>query len=133
MSGQQSYTLTLTENQINGLIHITDLYQRLGMGQFQELLQHFIFGHLKMPEAQKENFPAIRDDLEQQLNLLKRQITGTPDNGFHSIRSPEVSETAKIAADLHSVLRKHDADSRGIRLRCGVLSRCKSPKNPYRS
>ena len=79
------------------LILVLDLYSRIGIGQFEEIL------HV---DNVRKNIPNNeRNKIESLLKGVKFLLTGCPTNGSLGIYNPDVSQNAKIAHDIIQVVR----------------------------
>jgi len=92
---ERKYNLTLTEQQAGILCDALDLYARIGIGQFEEILHIFNFTKVA---------PEHRDTVEILLLSAKEEI-GLPKNGSHGIHHPEVNDKFRAAFDLKQVVR----------------------------
>lgn len=97
MKKNKRYALTITEEQANTLINALDLYQRIGMGQLDEIIRVAVSapGH-KYDWA----------EVDKTMNILKLQLLGWPHIGTaHGIRSSELPDQFRIAWDIQQVVR----------------------------
>ena len=99
----KKYTLTMNEEQAQLLVKALDLYSRIGIGQFEEVLQVYD------PTAKLS--PGTRDDIRQQLDFAKA-AAGHPANGSYGIHSPEVRDEFRAAYDIQQVVRNRLAYDR---------------------
>lgn len=90
-------TLDISEAQSNVILNALELYFRLSMGQFREIDHMFAFKN------------GIVDNNELRLaalNVVKRvyfpELCG---NEYHGIASDKISDDARVACDIYSVLR----------------------------
>jgi hypothetical protein len=102
----QKYTLTLDEEQANVLSQACELLSRIYMGQLNSIADCFV------------TMDGIKySELGDKLRELVPLVTGVP-NGFYAIHSKKLPDTARVAWDLHQVIRhrvSHDrADRDGI-------------------
>jgi hypothetical protein len=91
------YNLTLTENQCRVLIDAMDLYQRIGMGQLDEIRRVAVSapGHVEDMKA-----------VDATMAILKFQLLGWPHIGTsHSILSKALPDAFRVAWDIHQVIR----------------------------
>lgn len=97
MEKNKRYTLTITEEQANTLINALDLYQRIGMGQLEEIK------HTAVPApGHKYNWVEV----DQTMAILKLQLLGWPHIGTaHSILSPDLPDQFRVAWDIQQVVR----------------------------
>jgi hypothetical protein len=99
---ERCFNLEITETQAEVLIRATDLLSRIQGGQFKVMADEFIGADFPV-----EYLHAAQHLLGQVHTLL----TGLPTNAYHGIHSPELPDTARIAYDLHQVIRhriEHD-------------------------
>jgi hypothetical protein len=94
------YALTLTEKQARVLIDSTDLYSRTLIGQVDEFLEPM---RRQRRDVDYNNIHDAQDIINQQVKPLL--YPGMPPNASHGIGSDQVPESAKIAFDLHQVIR----------------------------
>ena len=79
------------------LILVLDLYSRIGIGQFEEIL------HV---DNIRKNIPNNeRNKIESLLKDVKFLLTGCPVNGSLGIYNPDVPQNAKMAHDIMQVIR----------------------------
>jgi hypothetical protein len=90
------YTLTLNEKQAQILVSALDLYSRIGIGQFEEVLQVYD-RDLKLDHDQRER-------IRKALNVAKGEA-GHPSNGSYGIHNPEVRGEFRTAYDIQQVVR----------------------------
>lgn len=104
MEKNKRYTLTITEEQANTLINALDLYQRIGMGQLDEIK------HVAVP-APEHKYNWV--ELDQTMAILKLQLLGWPHiNTSHSIVSKDLPDKFRVAWDIQQVVRNrlaHDS------------------------
>ncbi|RJR07436.1 hypothetical protein C4588_06835 [Candidatus Parcubacteria bacterium] len=96
---EKTYQLTLTEKQLQVLVTATDLYARIICGQFCTVAEQFIGKNIPY-----ENLHAAQDMLTAAKTSIFPEFGGSP-HASHSIRSPDVGESAKISYDIEQVLR----------------------------
>jgi hypothetical protein len=90
------YNLTLNDHQAQVLIQALDLFSRIGIGQFEEVLQVYD-PNAKL--ALKE-----RERIRAGLNIAKTEA-GHPSNGSYGIHHPKVDDDFRVAYDLQQVIR----------------------------
>lgn len=97
MKKNKRYALTITEEQANTLINALDLYQRIGMGQLDEIIR------VAVPApGHKYNWVEV----DKTMNILKLQLLGWPHIGTaHSIRSRQLPDEFRVAWDIQQVVR----------------------------
>lgn len=109
------YALTITEEQAKTLVNAIDLYQRIGMGQLDEVK----FIAVPSP-GHKLNFV----ELDQTIAILKMQLLGWPNIGTsHSIMSNVLPDKFRVAWDIQQVIRyriEHDGLKPGEKPGCYV-------------
>jgi len=93
---QSMYTLTLNEKQAEVLVAALDLYTRIGIGQFEEIVNVYDRA-AKLPLV-------IRDGMRNGLNFAK-QLVGHPKNGSYGIHHPDVDDDFRASYDLKQVIR----------------------------
>jgi hypothetical protein len=93
-----TYTITLTERQASILSKATEIYARLGIGQFYDALR-------VLPTT--EAVPDWHDDMLVIRRMLSRHMKHGVDGWGSSlgIFSPEVNDAARVCWDLHQVIR----------------------------
>lgn len=93
----KTYTLTLTEKQARILVRALDLFTRIGIGQFEEMIRVFD--------------PACRTEMtklrvaENHVAHAQRLVTGFPENASFGIHAEEVSDDFRMARDIGTVIR----------------------------
>lgn len=90
------YNLTLNEKQAEILIAALDLYSRIGIGQFEDVLNVYD-RNLKLDYE-------VREQLRRDLNKAKI-AAGHPPNGSYGIHNPEVRDEFRTAFDIQQVVR----------------------------
>jgi hypothetical protein len=100
------YKLEITEEQAQIIQKSLDLYSRVLIGQFEEVVNVVKwdadgwkdFDGNKIPF---ENIHAFGD----QIRNLKERLMSMPSNGSHGIHSPHVDDKARKAWDIQKVIR----------------------------
>jgi hypothetical protein len=91
------YNLTLSEEQSKLLTKALDLYSRIGIGQFEEILRVYDpLGSVVPLEA--------RDAARRLLDSVKA-VYGHPANGSHGIHNEQVRDEFRAAYDIQQVVR----------------------------
>jgi hypothetical protein len=90
------YNLTLSQKQAEVLVRALDLYSRIGIGQFEEVLDVYD-RELKLDYERRERFRV-------KLNQAKNEA-GHPSNGSYGISSPEVRDEFRVSYDIQQVVR----------------------------
>lgn len=98
---EKTYNLTLTEKQATVLTRALDLFSRIGIGQFEEVINIFRDEHLSDPEMTPERI----DEARKHIDHVKFMLTGHPANGSFGILNPRVSDDYRIAYDIQQVIR----------------------------
>ena len=96
----QKYTLTLNKKQADILIAALDLYTRIGIGQFEEILSVYDRG-LQLADVTREG---MRNGLD-----FVKQLAGHPPNGSHGIHNQAVDDNFRVSYDLKQVIRNRIA------------------------
>lgn len=115
-----TYTITLTDAQARVLAQATEILARLGIGQFRDALER-LPKHEVAPEGWYNDLNAIG-------KLLATYMINNVD-GYRSslgIHDKNVSETSRIAWDLHQVLRHRLAWEHAVEV--GVVESIDSPR-----
>lgn len=89
------YKLTINENQAKTISFALDFYSRIAAGQFEEIVDRFYWRNVK-DNDELNKATELFTDLKCLLTGLQRN---QPNMGFN------ISEEAKIAYDLHQVIR----------------------------
>lgn len=100
-----AYTLTLSGTQLRIVIQALDLFSRIGIAQFEEILHAYDSGRLNGEILTAEQEHDTRDQARSFLEMAKRALTGYPGNAGHGIHSPLVSDKYRVAFDIHQVIR----------------------------
>lgn len=94
------YHLEIDEKQLFVIAAACELLARLTMGKLTEIGDLFV--------------DTISDDdlksFKEQIKTLEPLVTGLPSNRYHGIRGSSISENARIAEDIHQVIRHHTRD-----------------------
>jgi hypothetical protein len=93
---KKTYTLTLSEEHAQIVVKALDLYSRIGIGQFENILEVYDQGFVVTGE--------LRDTARGCINRVKL-IFGHPENGSHGIHNPKVNDDFRVAYDIQQVLR----------------------------
>lgn len=105
----KNFTITMSEEQVRTMSMACEVLMRLHIGQLDRILE--------LPLApNSEHEPALEDlsIARKHIEEAKRLLLGFSPEASHGIRNPLVSETARIAFDLHQVCRHrlaHDCSS----------------------
>lgn len=102
-----AYTITVNENHIQVILAALDLFARIGVGQFDEVLHVYDRGAKLADE--------LRTRMRDGLSYVK-SVVGHPPNGSHGIHQPEVDDDFRIACDIQRVIRHRlawDRDPKG--------------------
>lgn len=97
----KKYQITLTERQLDIVGQALDLYMRIGIGQFHEMLQVF-HGLSKRATPDSEHY----------MNIIKQLETGHGPNASFGIHSPEVKNKFRQAFDICQAVRYRLAHDR---------------------
>jgi len=89
------YKITVTERQADIIIDALDLWSRMHMGQWNEILM-FAKNHDCRFEAEK---------LIDVLRFICGMLPGRSPSGYYGIHSKEISDSARVAWDLQQVIR----------------------------
>lgn len=109
---QAQYALLTTVEQAGVVQRALDLYSRIGMGQFEAIIDHpdVAARIAAVPGFTVENVTAP-------MAAFKRSFHNMPEGGFHGIHSMAIDESNRVAWDLQQVIRhrlSHDrADAEG--------------------
>ena len=93
------YTLTLDEKQAELLVCALDLFTRIGIGQFEEIVSLWVRDHISNLS------PEQIEKARKALGSTKRALTGFTLNASYGIHSPEVPDRFRVARDLLEVIR----------------------------
>jgi hypothetical protein len=93
---KKTYTLTMSEAQARLVIRALDIFTRIGIGQFEEVLA--VYDRALNLDYQK------RERLRISLNSAKAEA-GHPANGSYGIHNPEVNDDFRAAFDIQQVIR----------------------------
>jgi hypothetical protein len=104
---KKKYQLTLDERQTQTLVAALDLFSRIGIGQFEEIVHHMRFRlDARLKEAAEGSYDYRKADLATKLmDLAKYTLFGHPPNGSYGIHSHEVPDEYRVAYDIQQVIR----------------------------
>lgn len=91
------YRLEIDEKQLFVIQAACELLARLTMGKLTEI------GDLFVNSISNDDLKSFKE----QIKTLEPLVTGLPSNRYHGIRGSSISENARIAYDIHQVLRHH--------------------------
>lgn len=96
MKKMKKYQITMTEEQARLISDALDLYTRMGLGQFEKIVDVYDQGYTMgdYPRAR------LRDALDG-----AKVAAGHPINGSHGIHNPQVRRVFRSAFDLQQVIR----------------------------
>lgn len=92
----KNYTLTVNERQAQIIAAALDLYSRIGIGQFEEVLQ--VYDPLAKLDLQ------TRERIRAGLNIAKVEA-GHPTSGSYGITNSAVDDQFRVAYDVRQVVR----------------------------
>jgi len=92
----KKYKLTVTEKQANVIRKALEIYSRIGLGQFVEILYHPQWW-LNVNDTEK-----VHKDID---NLIKSVCGFENSNMSYGIYSEEVDDTCRVAYDIEQVIR----------------------------
>jgi hypothetical protein len=96
----KTYTLTMSEEQAQIVVRALDLYSRIGIGQFEEILRVY--------DPCCTLTSMMRDEARTHINCVKLAY-GHPENGSHGIHNPKVRDDFRVAYDVQQVIRNRIA------------------------
>ena len=105
------YLLELDDAQADVLILALDAFSRLHMGQMGTVIDDISLHHDNRfrnedsPPKITEEYFAWRDRLKEIAAYLGKVFTFMPENASFGIRSPEIPDLARVAWDVHQVIR----------------------------
>lgn len=96
----KTYNVQMTEKQMQATSVALEVFARLGIGQFRDALDR-----LPLKDGVRHGW---HDDMDEIGSLLSKYMVGNIDGGRSSlgISDPRTDESAKVAWDLHQVLRR---------------------------
>jgi len=97
----RKYSLHIDEDQAKVLIKALDLYSRIGLGQFQEIIYAFNWRKI----VGREDFDLRYGEAKEHLNKAKFHLTLHPPNASLGIFCKETPEEAKMTWDIQQVVR----------------------------
>ncbi len=110
----KKYALELSEKQCAVLINALDLYQRIGMGQIDEIRR------VAVPAPGYGTYGMDHNVVDTLINLLKQELLGWEHIGTsHSILSNDIPDDFRVAWDIQQVVRHrlaHDGLKPGEKL-----------------
>ena len=101
-SREHKFELRLALDQAYVLRDALELYFRIGIGQFTEVVKSHNYPHFR----DRCDFHAEVEAAEKDLNSAGRLLTGLPWGSYYSINSAEVSVGTKHACSMYDVVRK---------------------------
>lgn len=103
MDEERKYNITVTESQALLLERALDLFTRIGIGQFENIIE--VYDHdFRLDAETKEHMRTGTD-------IAKRAV-GHPTNGSYGIHNTAVSNDFRVAYDLQQVIRHRRAWAR---------------------
>lgn len=94
-SKAKNFRLELTEEQLEIISKACELYGRIQMGQLRVIAEHFF------------HIPNERLDFLRQLLTRAEPYASGLGGGYHSISSDSIPDSARVAMDIHQVVRHH--------------------------
>lgn len=116
------YKITVTESQAHIIIEALDLYSRIGIGQFDEMVRHApVFRYAdpyrnELEPVPLENIRNFRDAIGH----MGASYIGLPPNASFGIHHPKVDDSARVAVDILQVIRHRLAWDRNPKGSMGV-------------
>jgi hypothetical protein len=92
----KTYTLTMSEAQTGILVRALDLYSRIGIGQFEEILRVY--------DPISSLVPIEAGDSARKLLDAVKAIYGHPANGSNGLLNPEVRDEFRAACDIQQIV-----------------------------
>lgn len=93
---KRRYTLEVSEKQAEILVKALDLYTRIGIGQFEEILSL---------HRESDSFQNNQNQVERLVSELKRTILGLEPNSSFGIQSKKVPDQYRVASDMVGMIR----------------------------
>ena len=93
---ERKYNLTVTEEQAGVLADALDLFARIGIGQFEEILQVYDPA-AKLPLEVREGIRALLD--------ATKEVAGHPRSGSYGIHNSKVPDRFRVAYDMKQVVQ----------------------------
>lgn len=101
---RKRYRLTLDERQAAVLNEALELLSRVTMGQLEAVIDSLRYRDDKRIDRLANKWEIL--DIARRLSdIQKAMLFNQPANGSHGIHHPDVPEVARIAWDLHKVVR----------------------------
>ena len=94
--GATEYIIRITERQAHVINSALELYFRVGMGQFEEIIQKCFFSECTAEQL---------DEARVHLKNAQVVLTKLPPNAYHSITSDKIGEWNRVACDFYDVIR----------------------------
>lgn len=111
----------LSENQLVVIKHACDVYSRLMIGQLDDALRLF-------PVKKEIDWTAYHDDILRIKDILNKYTEFDLKNSNLGIYNPSVNPSARVAYDIHQVIRNKVAYDKAIKQ--GIIQKGGSRKMP---
>ena len=97
------YNLKINEHQAEVLERALDLFSRIGMGQFKELLRTFELNKLR--SYSDDNYLKIVDQIKRLLDDIHILLTELSPSGYFGITSNKIDDDFRVAFDIYQVIK----------------------------
>lgn len=99
----RTYTITVTETQVRVISEALDFWYRIQMGQFKVILELFCGEY----HDRYLNWDMTRLFASNHLMIAKKELfPNIPSDNYLGIASAEISDEAKIAADIYDDMKR---------------------------
>lgn len=102
-----NYQLTVNKKQAEVLLRALDLFSRIGLANFEEILRHPQWNNKRWTGANIDPYCDKYYRCSELLKMAKTLLTGLHKNASYGIAAPEVDEDSKIAYDTYQVIENH--------------------------
>ena len=98
--------LTLSEDQCYVMVRALDLLARVGMGHLDHVIEELDW-HPAYQAALRgaDDSYKLRNAMRALMDAVHVAVSSLPASSYHSIHSPKLDDSARVAWDIHQVIR----------------------------